>query len=227
MTNPWHLLPTEPPFVLETDASDINNFNRTSRPEKLYDLSLLPEPFFGQPDAPVVLLALNPGLNPSDAAVHAQKEFVAQARRSLSHNLAPYPFLHLQPDLSTPGALWWRRIAGPLIQATSFDAVAKGILCVQYFPYHSHSFSSSSPNVPSQEYSWNLVRAAINRNAEIVVMRSWRLWASAVPELLTHTKVHHVRNPRNPSLSPGNLGASFESLKFKLNAQLPDPKTTA
>jgi hypothetical protein len=227
LTNPWLLLPTEPPLVLQTDALAVNTFNRTAKPEKQYDLSLLPEPFFGHLDAPIVLLALNPGLHPSDAVVHAQKEFVTQARRSLSHNLAPYPFLHLQPESSTPGAFWWRRIAGPLIQATSFEVVAKGILCVQYFPYHSRSFSPSSPNVPSQQYSWNLVRSAIERNAEIVVMRSWRLWASAVPELATHTKVHHVRNPRNPSLSAGNLGASFEALKSKLSEQLSDPSTTA
>lgn len=220
MINPWVLLPNEPPYVLPTDACAVNKFNSTAKPEKQYDLSLLPEPFFGPPDAPIVLLALNPGLNPLDVVVHAQKEFATQARRSLSHDLSPYPFLHLQAASSTPGALWWRRIAGPLIRETSFDAVACGILCVQYFPYHSRSFSTSSPDIPSQQYSWNLVRSAIKRNAEIVVMRSWRLWSSAVPELTTHTKVHLVRNPRNPSLSRGNLGASFETLKLRLTVAL-------
>lgn len=214
--NPWHALPKSPPYVLTADQGVIETFNFVAKPEKRYDLSLFPEPFFGSPNAPVILLALNPGWSCNDAKVHSQPSFAEKSRLSLTHSLTPYPFLYLQPGLSTPGALWWKRITNALVLSLGFDRVAKNLLCVQYFPYHSLTFGSASLSVPSQEYSQSLVRAAIARNAEIVVMRSWRLWVAAVPELSSYQNVHHVRNPRNPTLSPKNLGASFNVVAQRL-----------
>jgi hypothetical protein len=216
--NPWRRLPETPPYVLAGDAPAITAFNSFTRADKRYDLSLYPEPFFGSPLAPVVLLALNPGWSPLDAEVHAESSFGKASRLSLIHALAPYPFLHLQPGSSTPGAQWWCRITRALVESLGFDRIAKHLLCVQHFPYHSPSFGSASLVVPSQNYSQALVRAAIARGAEIVVMRSWHLWADTVPEIVEYRRVHRVRNPRNPALSPRNLGASFNAIASRLAA---------
>lgn len=219
LVNPWLSLPPEPPYVLAEDAPAIKAFNERAPIARRYDLSLFPEPFFGSISSPVLLLALNPGWSPLDAGIHAEPSFAKQSLRSLALKLAPYPFLHLQPSLSTPGSIWWQRITRALINEVGFEAVAKNLSCVQFFPYHSPTFGSARLSVPSQQFGFQLVRNAVRRNAEIVVMRSRRLWFAAVPELSQYSRVHFIKNPRNPSLSPNNL-TGFKEIATCIRADI-------
>jgi hypothetical protein len=41
--------------------------------------------------------------------------------------------------------------------------------------------------------------------AEIIVMRGFRHWKEAVPELADYKNLHHGANPRTPYMTPGNL----------------------
>lgn len=59
--NPWQGLPPSPPYILPDDSVPVVAFNLKSTEVTKYDLRLFPEPFFGRPDAPVVVLMLNPG----------------------------------------------------------------------------------------------------------------------------------------------------------------------
>jgi hypothetical protein len=211
--NPWLSLPSDEPRVLSADFALIEAFNDgRSIAAGRYDLSLWPEPFFGRPDAPVVLLALNPGLGPDDHITHAQDRFGERVRASLAHQLEPWPFLHLQSQPTLPGEVWWHRITTPLREAVGVEQLSRSLLCVQFFPYHSKVFRSGGLRVPSQDYGFGLVRAAIDRGAVIVVMRSWKLWVNAVPALEGAREVVRVRNPRNPTLSAANLGAGFSKV---------------
>ena len=196
--------------------SALRSFNASAPPEHQFDLTLFPEPFFGTPLAPVVVLNLNPGWSPQDAITRADPGFADQSRRSLAHTLAPYPFLHLQPDGRTGGSIWWQRRARELAAAVGFDHVATGIACVQYMPYHSQAFSPRAPRLPSQAYSVQLVRSAMKRGAELVVMRSFRLWASAVPDLVSYARLHIAKNPRAPYLSRGNLKDRYAVIAERL-----------
>jgi len=207
--NPWLALPQKEPFVLAMDAPLIQAFNAKAQPRHRYDLSLYPEPYFGLHTASVVVLNLNPGWHPQDATVHAQAEFAAMSRSSLRHNLRPHPFLHLQPLAMTPGGRWWHQRVRRLAAEVGFEAVAHRLACVQFTPYHSEEFTSNSPVLPSQQYSFGLVWDAIARGAEIVVMRSWNLWSAAIPELAAYERTHRGSNPRSPYLSPGNLKSSY------------------
>lgn len=217
--NPWLQLPGAPPFVLAEDASLIRAFNKKAAPAYQYDLSLYPEPYFGSPTAPVVVLNLNPGWSPEDAATHARPDFAAMARDNLACTLAPYPFLHLQPTASTPGARWWHQRVRQLVADVGFDKVARGLACIQFNPYHSLKYASASPQLPSQQYSFTLVRGAMSRGAEIIVMRSRALWETAVPELATYRHIHRASNPRSPYLSPGNLKSSYDRIVERLRSQ--------
>lgn len=117
------------------------------------------------------------------------------------------------------GAKYWNQKARPLLEAAGFDTVAKNLFCIQYFPYHSKKYKPSAAVIPSQHYGFTLLRAALARGAEVVVMRSRRLWSAAVPELNTYVRMHLVRNPRNPTLSPRNLGqVSFEQIVTRLQS---------
>lgn len=220
MENPWRDLPAQAPYVLPEDAEILVAFNGTARQDSQFDLSLFPEPFFGDPAAPVVVLNLNPGWSELDAAVHAEPAFADQTRRSLAHQLKPYPFLHMQPTCETPGGAWWRSRTRALCEHVGFEAVARGIACVEYMPYHSRSFSANSPSVPSQQYGFHLVSTAMRRGAEIVLMRARRLWTEAVPELARYPRLHVAVNPRAPYLSRKNLGERYDAIALRLASDL-------
>ena len=61
LDNPWTHLPTRAPFVLREDREAIESFNRRTRLETQIETALLPVPFVGRIDAPVILLLLKPG----------------------------------------------------------------------------------------------------------------------------------------------------------------------
>lgn len=209
MKNPWLDLPQAPPYVLSADEAPLNAFNRGVQRHYFYDTSLLPEPYFGRFDAPVVVLNLNPGWSPEDAQVHAQPAFAKLCRSSLGHTLKPYPFLHLRPSATTPGAKWWRSRTRALSEEVGFDSVALNLACVQFMPYHSIKFSRKRHQFESQNYGFHLVKQAMKRGAEIIIMRGKDLWFAAIPELASYPRLHQASNPRSPYLSVGNLKSAY------------------
>ena len=54
--------------------------------------------------------------------------------------------------------------------------------------------------------------------ADIVIMRSVRLWLDAVPELATYERLHQGSNPRTPFLSRGNLLASYDIIAERMRS---------
>lgn len=170
-------------------------------------------PYFGDPSAPVVLLALNPGVSSDDFAVHRDDStFQQDSRASLAHKLKPYPFLHLAPGQVTPGAAWWRsktRVLQSHADPGDTGLLSKRLFCLELHGYHSKRFGGPVFEPESQLYSFHLLRKAMKRKAVIIVMRSWRLWSAAVPELGEYPSSLLWRlsspSPQNPTLTPANL----------------------
>jgi hypothetical protein len=210
--NPWERLPQQEPFVLPEDASLVAEFNETASEKLTLHLELLPEPFLGRSNAPVVLLNANPGYSPAGDGrrVHCDPRFAASLRRNLLHRhlSGEYPFYLLDPACPSGGQTWWERILRCLIEQVGQEAVARGVFCVEYLPYHSQRFRHGRLRLPSQQYSFSLVRDAIRREAIIVLMRKERLWFAAVPELASYRRLYRV-NPRNPAISPRNCPGGF------------------
>jgi len=204
LANPWLELSTSPPYVMPEDAAAIEAFNRVADVRHRVDLTLLPEPFLGRPDAPLVVLGLNPGWNPADAAVHADATFSRRSRQNLEQAESAFPFYLLDPSLDAPGHRWWGNKLRRPIEEVGLETVANRVLCVEYFPYHSDQFSGRTPVVPSQQYSFALVRDAIARNAVIVVMRAIARWLAAVPELASYSRRFGLRSVQNVTISPKN-----------------------
>ncbi len=211
-TNPWLDLGPAAPFVHRADRALVEAFNRDAAPEHRFDLSLLPEPFIGSPDAPVVMLGLNPGWDPRDAAVHQDARFASAVRDNLVHRSREVPFYLLDPALRSPGVEWWTQRLGYLIRATSLKAVASSVFCIELVAYHSRSFSQRVPSLPSQAYGFALVRAAIRRNALVLVMRSQRAWYRSVPELAGCRRLLRLNSAQNPTVSPKNCPTGFEAI---------------
>jgi hypothetical protein len=81
--------------------------------------------------------------------------------------------------------------------------VARGVLCAEYFPYHSKSFKKGAL-LPSQEYTFDLVRRAIERGAVVLLMRSKRLWLDAVPKLVSYDRLFEANSSQCAHVSPNN-----------------------
>jgi len=97
------------PCVVPQDAGSIAAFNRTADPDTLIRLGMMPEPFLGNPAAPVLVLGLNPGFSP-DAIRHETHEFFTLSRNNLHHAGGEYPFYLLTPSLDVPGRMWWEQV---------------------------------------------------------------------------------------------------------------------
>ena len=192
--NPWTLLPSSAPYILPCDAQAVADFNARAGDRHRLQTSVLPEPYLGNPMAPVVLLNLNPGWNAAhDPINHARPQFIHRNRQNLLHESHPFPFYLLDPDLLPHRTPWWDRRLKQLITATSREVVARGVFCAEYFPYHSKSFKKGAL-LPSQEYTFDLVRRAIERGAVVLLMRSKRLWLDAVPKLVSYDRLFEANS---------------------------------
>jgi hypothetical protein len=218
--NPWSDLPLKAPYVLPVDEPAISRFNARAHPENALRLELIPEPFLGRPDAPVVLLNLNPGFDNREVPLHSSDPvFIDLSRKNLSHGVSDCPFYLLHPLASASlGQSWWKtKLREPILQV-GLETVARNLLCVEYFPYHSRRFAGVRLTLASQLYSFDLVRSAIARGALIVVMRGGRSWLAAVPELATYPRIHKLNSVQNVSISRGNCPLGYEEIVRALSS---------
>ncbi len=212
--NPWHRLPDNPPFVLPDEESAVRNFNVKARPVHFLHIDdILPEPFVGDPSAPVVVLGTNPGFN-GERTIREKSEpgFVARLRANLLHQSSDSPFAFLAPDVSGRHRQWWEDKLKHLIAHFGPGAVAKSILAVEFFPYPSHRYGHGRLALPSQQYSFDLVRNAIKRKAVIVLTRGERRWLREMPELVGDNLVT-LEQPFSAPISPGNCcGSGYQKV---------------
>jgi len=209
MTNPGLNLRSRPPYVAPDDRPLVEWFNHTAKPSARIHVELLPEPYVGQFRAPVVILALNPGFSSADRRAHATPDLRRAVISCLRGQRTQHPFHYLAPTARSPGARWWRAAVRHLIDDCGLRRVTEGLLSVDYFPYHSKTFQHAYLRLPSQPFSFALIRAAIARDALIVLARGARLWYGAVPQLLRYRRVIRLSNVRRLYLSPATLGSSY------------------
>jgi hypothetical protein len=228
MTNPWVALDVDGdgPHVLDEDkaalvAAETICVRKGEEFERLYGYrtNLLPDPFTGDPDAPIVVFTLNPGYTDDAKALrwrnkgcsgsddwwHANSKVMRDCyRANLKHQPQDYPMFFLDPRLrGSPGGIYYRQQFGKLIELYGERRVAKGVFVIEYFPYHSNNFSALA-QVPSQRYAYHLIRRAMERRACIVVMRKASALLAAVPELRDYPIIT-ANSPRNATVSPGNV----------------------
>jgi hypothetical protein len=184
--NPWHgpwSTDPETQNILECDALFVRAFNAEvdhtpSRHTTRVRTDLLPEPWFGPVDAPVVFLLLNPGVSTTDrdtsyhTASYAQRPHASRIDDHAAH-------FHLA-SVGTPGRAWWDAVVSPMAP-DGIDGVphhlAKAVGAIQYFPYHSENFDHAHIRLPSQTATFALARGAM------LIVRGWRYWVTAMPGL--------------------------------------------
>lgn len=202
--NPWTALAQEAPFVLADDRDDVLRFNTAAGEKVRLELELLPEPWVGSLGAPIVLLALNPGVSAEDFTLHRTSEFRNRVIACHCQQKTEWPYYYLDPDVEGPGARWSRRILGPLIRECGLAAVARGVVLLEYLPYHSRHFAHRRLALPSQTFSFELVRASLAKASAIFVTRGIKVWTEAVPSLIQNPKLFRTRSVQNISISQNN-----------------------
>jgi len=213
MRNPWKELPNHRPFILPKDKDLLYSFkyNERNRPR----FKILPQPFLGRPTtAEIFLLNLNPGFKGYDITTQNEDlDYVEQKRKSMEFK-SRFPFFIIDPKFpGKPGYDWWHnKKLKELIGLYGVSSVGEKIMCIQYFPYHSPIYKHQ-PHIPSQEFSFYLVKQAINLKKIIVVMRRKEHWFESIPELENYPVIV-LRNPRNPTISHGNMAPeSFRKIQ--------------
>ena len=217
--NPWPDLPAAPPYVLPDDAEAISRFNSSAPERTRLETRLLPEPFVGRIDAPVILLALNPGFSDGDVACHKQAAFRARIRDCYRQAERDWPYYYLAPGVEGPGAVWSRRVLGPLIRSVGLEAVAQGVALFEYLPYHSRAFAHRRLRLPSQEFAFAAIRGALNTGSVVFVTRGFDRWAAEIPELVGHPRVFRTNSQQNIVISPGNAPDGWKAAIAILTGQ--------
>lgn len=221
MENPWENLPTNPPYILPEELRAVDNFNERCNKQECKILThLLPDPYLGNIDAPVVLLNLNPGYNGSEDELHKRAEFIKVCRNNLLHGETKWSNYYFDPHFhNTEGYKWWSNVARKTIEVVSPEKFSQNILIVEYFPYHSSSFKPMKEILPSQMYSGYLVKKAIERDACIVIMRGESEWLELVPEL-KHFEYLTLSNKQRGWISEGNMKGDHSRFIEKLMSSI-------
>jgi len=206
MENPWiSLKRINNEYIANCDKETITYFKSKLHNEFELKLNLTPGPYYGDPDkAKVFLLGLNPGYSDEDANICEKNEKIIID--SLTHSIKQHPFLPLNPiNYGSPGFNWWRKRLRVLIDKTSLDVVQNFIFGAEFFPYPSIKFKRVNRILPSQQYTFYLIKKAIQDKKCIIIKRSKRIWYDSVPELEKYERKYILKNPQCTYISPGNM----------------------
>ena len=206
MENPWiNLRMVNNEFIAECDKNHMYDFRYRLRGDYRLRLEGYPGPYTGDPfNSVLYILALNPGHCEGEEIIYRQHEELFL--NNLTHTNVQWPFITFFPELrNTPGGIWWTEKLKQIIFDTSLETVSKYIFNAEYFPYHSKKYKNINKILPSQRYTFFLVKNAIQNNKYILIMRSEETWYNVVPELRNYSKKVVLNNIRRPWITSGNM----------------------
>ena len=202
--NPWISLSTAgPEFVLPDDLPYLIAFHAQLKPQR-WDQKIqthrIPEARQGPINAPVVVLQLNPSYDKVTINQPLPQDQVASSIKNIQNEYA------YREGLANKNC-WWSKNFKELIAEFGEAKLSQCACSIEYFPYPSKTFGHSHLRLPSQSYTFELVRSALERDALIVVTRGMQLWLGAVPALRTklNSTVFETKNRRRPYISERNL----------------------
>jgi len=214
--NPWQDFAKSESMVHQLDRESVSQHNAKAKPEHQFLLQLAPEPWIGNLEGKLLVLYANPGATESDIRGELRNEhdlIVDKSIKNLNQKLTNYPHFFFDPELDgTTGSTWFLKKYRRLIEATSRERVAKNLVTCELAPYHSKNWYQPKIMPPTQEFTFNIVRKAIDRKATIVVGRGKKIWEKHVPELIGYPLVCEPNSKQNASISPGNYPNDFNKI---------------
>lgn len=220
LENPWRSL-APGSYVAVADLPHMHDANPGGSPEFALHTEVPPVPFIGDPrTADLIVLAKNPGYAGTEADELTRFPTLSRLNLdALTFSSTP-PFFYLAPSLrGAAGYTWWSSKLRGLFAAcetrgvTQDQAIAR-IACVEWFPYHSKRFRPLKAVLPSQRYSFELVRQAADRGATFVFLfgdGNENLWRTHVPSL--PADCIRLNSVQQTTLSRNNMApADFERI---------------
>jgi len=87
------------------------------------------------------------------------------------------PFMSLDPDTwQSPRSDYWHKHLRVLIHEVGLETVQHKVMLVQFYGYQSWEFARPPATLPSQCFSFALVREAVAAAKPMVIMRGNSLW---------------------------------------------------
>lgn len=216
LNNPWLGFKYSDYMVNEIDEEAFREHNRVASSKFAFIPFLTPEPWIGNPKADVVILLANPGATKENIAGQREENPFRHelSIANLNDEAMDYPHYFLDPRLANdPGGKWWRAALGSLIKGSSLESVARSVMSLEALPYHSGNFAMPPSPIPTQEYTFQILREAMARNAFVVIYRQPEYWFEKVPELVSYK--HKTADPNTTQrvwITPGNLKNGYDEI---------------
>lgn len=219
MNNPWLNISWSNPVAdidkefIEKEYCSIEAFEKKYESYGLNLLKCLPDPYSGNKDCKVYCLNMNPG--EPDPCFYMNKKFEEMTQKNLRHDVKDCFWSEGLTGLCGKrhsGIDWMEK---KMTGLTKVLGRRPNVFFIEYFPYHSKKGFTFPKNLPSYEYSNELIREAINQDKLIIIMRSKTLWEKRIPELKTYPHVITLRSPAGGWLSPDNFIPKLNTTDIK------------
>ena len=211
MKNPWHDFDRHSSSAIhDIDKAIVAKFNASIEKRKNGQSFALsterePQPYFGNPEAPLLLLYANPVINSERDSEEATEEYSRLLDKARKHEDIEENFLYLNSAYKGRfGHEWWQSTLKNVIEDVGLKAIHQNVFSVELFAYASLKFQAPKELIPTQEYTRWLVKRAISNHATIMLGRARREWIQLIPELQVYENVFQLKNPRQKRISPGN-----------------------
>lgn len=205
MENPWVELNTaDNRFVAKCDKKYFDSYIDKKIKQNL-KFDIIPHPYMGNPFTAVVYFLLgNPRFFKDDYPYYRKAPDIFL--ENLRHNFNDYPFYWLNPIYrGSESYNWWLKTLKYLDGEIGRETLTKRFFSMEYYAYYSKKFPDLN-HLPSQEYSFHLIKQAINEGKIIIVARHNEQWYSAIPALKNYINKYELKNHQNVIVSPNNVG---------------------
>lgn len=202
-------------YILECSKPSENNLNKDS-------LNQWPEPYIGNPKAPVYLLNGNPGYCNLDHLFTEDPVFVDIMKRNLKHdkldNLNDFVYFNtLQTrGLVHGGCQWWMNKTKALRE--TLEGSHPFIFDLEYSPFHSKNGVMPDLNQLTQtkayQYSNYLLKLALESDKILILMRKQGLWMDRLKQIASENNLTLNKERIMKLSSVSNVCLSSKNLKF-------------
>jgi hypothetical protein len=197
------------------DAESVEFHNNSSKADYQFLLHLAPEPWIGTLQGNLLVLYSNPGATQDNLNKVLQlkhNEVMEKSISNLNQEIISFPHFHFDPELKdTEGGKWFRSKYRWLIEETSDRAVSENLITCELAPYHSVKWKIPRRKLPTQEFTYEIIRSAMSRDAVILLARTPKIWLKNLPELEKYPKMFRP-NSINASISPKNYPGNFDKI---------------
>lgn len=203
--NPWlDLVPGRAPYFAPIDLAVLERHLATSGYPG-FDGSVPPEPFMGDPQAPILLLDEGPPRPGSMRIDPTDPELAERWTANLRHAPLAYPLYPVDPVIGQrfgSGSLarslaYWLAVYGA-------ERVSRSFFQVHLCPYPSLRLPDLAEPLPSRAYSLELARTKVRSGCLTLLLAGADQWEALIPEL--KQSGHRLLRPGVRSLSPHRDG---------------------